>query len=129
MTSTTQPWDSWEDYAAGLYRHRPCTRGVWVQESVKLLSAADEFGEVAREMIHAWPNAAAHNLNLNLRAGRQAWIGQATCCYHHGATAEETAAAWGRLSNRTQSRANRIAATVADEYLNGGHRAETLFGS
>jgi len=126
MTLTIQPWDKWEDYAAGLYRHRPSTRGIWVQESVKLLSAADVFGEVAREMVSAWPHAAAHNLNLP--SGRRAWIGQASCCYHHGATAEETAQAWGRLSNRTQIRANRVASAVIDEYLNGGrHGAEALF--
>lgn len=128
MTLTmTRPWDSWEDYAAGLYQHRLAPGRV--QDSVRLLSDAAGFEEAAWEMVCAWPNAADHNLYL-LTTGRQAWIGQATCCYHHGATAEETRAAWGQLSNETQDRANKVASAIADEYLSGGrwNNAETLFG-
>lgn len=127
MTSTIRPWDSWEDYAAGLYGRT--TRGIGpVLDSVKLLSRGGEFAETAREMLREWPHAAAHNLNLP--TGRRAWIGQAACCYHHGATAAETCAAWGRLPNEVQRRANEIADTVIGEYLNGGwYGAETLFAS
>jgi len=121
---TSQPWDNWEDYAAGLYG-RSFRPGA-ILDSVRLLSSADEFAETAREMIRAWPGAAAHNLRL-LRTGCRAWVGQSSCCYHHGATAIETAAAWGRLSNVTQDRANKIAASAAAEYMMGGLRAETLF--
>ena len=34
MTLTTQPWDNWEDYAAGLYRHRLSHEGR-VRDSVR----------------------------------------------------------------------------------------------
>ena len=127
MTLTTiRPWDNWEDYAAGLYQHRLIPGRV--QESVRLLSDPARFEEAGWEMICAWPNAAEHNLYL--RSSRRSWIGQATCCYHHGATMEETCAAWGQLANETQNRANRIADAIADEYLRGGRAgAETLFDS
>lgn len=127
MTLTmTRPWDDWEDYAAGMYQsHLVAGR---VQESVRLLSDPDRFEKAAWEMVRAWPHAADHNLYL-LETGRRAWIGQATCCHHHGATAEETRAAWGRLSNETQNRANAVATAIVDEYLRGGrwNSAETLF--
>jgi hypothetical protein len=128
MTLTTRPWDKWEDYAAGMYQHRLRFSLGPVMASVKLLATPDEFAETAREMIRAWPYAAAHNLNLP--SGRRAWIGQASCCYHHDATAEETRSAWGRLPNETQRRANEVASAVIDEYLSGGqYGAETLFAS
>jgi hypothetical protein len=124
MTSTTPPWDDWEDFKAGLYEHR--FSPVQVYESVQLLSDPDEFAETAREMIREWPRAAAYNLGLP--SGRRAWVGQAACCYHHDATREETTYAWGRLSNGVQRRANKIAATLIDEYLSGRlASAETLF--
>jgi hypothetical protein len=125
MTSMTLPWSNWEDYKAGLYEHRFYMGQV--QASVKLLSDPDQFAEAAREMVREWPHAAAHNLNLP--SGRRAWIGQATCCYHHGATASETASAWGRLSNEAQRRANKIASAVTDDYLSGRRQpgAQTLF--
>ena len=127
MTLTTQPWDEWEDFAAGLYG-RGVPRYGMTLDSVRLLSDADEFNETAREMIRAWPQSAAHNLNLP--SGRRAWIGQASCCYHHGATASETATAWGLLPNLTQRRANEVADAIADDYLNRGWPgAETLFVS
>jgi hypothetical protein len=123
-TSMILPWSNWEDYAAGLYEHRFYMGQV--QASVKLLSDPDEFAAAAREMVREWPHAADHNLHLP--SGRRAWIGQAACCYHHGATAEETAGAWGRLSNQVQRRANAIASIIAKDYLDGrGPGAETLF--
>src|SRR5262249_32973109 len=113
MTSTMQPWTNWEDYAAGLYA--PRFDAGQVQESVKLLSDPAEFDAAAREMIREWPNAAKHWLNL--RSGRKSWIGQAACCYHHGATSTETRHAWGMLVNRVQVSANEVAAKIADEFL------------
>jgi hypothetical protein len=124
-TLTTRPWDDWEDYTAGLYQHVLPVRAGKVQDSIRLLSDQDRFAEAAREMIREWPTAARHNLNLP--SGRRSWIGQAACCYSHGATSEETACAWGHLSNRVQRRANQIADAVASEYREGRSGAQALF--
>jgi hypothetical protein len=98
-----------------------------IHDSWALLTSAGAFERAAREMIRAWPNAAKHHLNL--QSGRRAWIGQATCCHRHGATSEETAAAWGLMANSLQRQANRIASTVMDDYLQGRWpSAQTLFG-
>ena len=123
---TTRPWDNWEDYAAGLYQHWMPLRPGKVQDSIRLLSDADRFAETAREMLRAWPGAARHNLGLP--SGRRSWVGQASCCYCHGASSEETASAWGRLSNQTQICANEIADAVAIDYIRGISGAQALFG-
>ena len=126
MTLTTRPWDRWEDYGAGMYEHLIPLRAGKVRDSIRLLSDPGHFSETAREMVREWPEAARHNLNLP--SGRRSWIGQAACCYCHGATSEETCHAWGRLANGTQRRANQVADQITDEYDRGVLGAEALFG-
>jgi|ERR1035441_1312447 hypothetical protein len=120
------PWDNWNDYLAGLYENRPVEIEK-VSQSVQLLSNPDEFFEVALEMVREWDKAATQNL-VNLATGQQAWIGQASCCYAHGATSEETRLAWGQLSNTIQDKANSIANAVIEGFVRGRNHAQTLFG-
>ena len=99
----------WEDYLAGMYAMDwDYDRQV---EAAALLADPDQFYEVATEMLREWPNAARHNLHY-LWSGRNAWIGQASCCYSLGATAADTRAAWGTLSNVQQNTANAVAKRV-----------------
>ncbi len=123
---TLNPWDEWEDYQAGLYEKRPVDESK-ITDSVELLSNPDEFYEVAREMIREWDNSARQNLYLSV-TGRQAWVGQASCCYHHGATAEETRQAWGKMSSSAQFMADGAANRAINEYLKWSEYGETLFG-
>ena len=118
------PWDDWDDYLAGLYEKRPIEDSK-VASSVALLSDPDQFFEVAREMVREWESAAKQNL-VHIITGQQAWIGQASCCYAHGATSEETRTAWGLLSNSVQDQANSVANAVIEGFLEGTR--ETLFG-
>lgn len=107
------PWLEWEDYRAGMYRSAPLDEQR-IRESAFLLTDPGGFREVAREMIREWPVAARQNLD-HMWTGRNAWIGQAACCYAHGATSAETRAAWGTLSNPQQMAANKVARTIRDE--------------
>jgi len=125
MTSTTRPWADWEDWHAGLYARR-LVRAESIVASLALLADADTFLEVGHEMVRTWPHAARHNLD-HMWSGRRAWIGQASCCYAHGATADETKQAWGGLANAVQARANAIADEIADAYHRGWRYAQTLF--
>ena len=122
----TNGWDDWEDYNEGMYERR-AIRESMVVLSVDLLSDPDQFLEVGAEMVRVWGNAARQNL-VNISTGKQAWIGQASCCYAHGATAEETKAAWGRMSNWSQVGANRVADVIEGVFLRGRNDAKTLFG-
>lgn len=99
-------WDQWEDYQAGLYR--PGTNPDLAEAAAAVLRDPDQFGEAAREMLREWPNAAEQNLS-RMDTSRNAWLGQATCCYVTGASAADTKAAWGTLTSFQQITANRVA--------------------
>jgi hypothetical protein len=123
MTLVEAIWDYWEDYRAGMYRS---DMDPWRSAlSEALLGDPDHFYEVAREMIREWPNSAHHNL-VNMWSGRNAWLGQAACCYAHGATAADTKAAWGLLTNDQQRAANAVARTVQEQWERGKHDAQTV---
>jgi len=104
--TTTFPWLDWEDYRAGMYR--PDQDQDRQRLSAFLLTDLGGFRETAREMLREWPHAAHQNLH-NMWSGRNAWLGQASCCYAHGATSADTRAAWGSLTNQQQTAANRVA--------------------
>lgn len=120
-----QPWDEWEDHRAGMYI--PSVRPDMVAKAARLLSDEDAFREAAFEMLREWPNAAIHN-QTHMWSGRNAWLGQATCCYSLAATSAETRAAWGTMSNAAQLAANAVAATVRKSWEKGLQDAQTLPG-
>jgi hypothetical protein len=107
------PWVTWEDYLEGMYW--PQWTSDHVCSSEDLLADPDLFLEVAREMVRMWPVAAYHNLR-NMWSGRNAWVGQASCLYAHGAPAGATRAAWGTLTIDQQRAANAIAERVRIEW-------------
>lgn len=121
----TMPWSEWEDFQAGMYE--PTIDDDRVALSIGLLRDGERFREAAREMMREWPNAAIHN-GAHMWTGRNAWVGQATCCYSHGATGAETRQAWGTLSNGEQSRANRVATAAREEWERGRQDAQALPG-
>lgn len=106
-------WDYWEDYRHGLYV--PAIHSDRVELSAKLLADPDHFIEVAREMLREWPYSAHHNL-VHLWTGRNAWVGQASCCYAHGATSADTRQAWGMLTNDEHRAANAVAVHVREAW-------------
>lgn len=123
----TKPWVEWEDYSSGLYAAAPIDKAK-VEASRALLADPDQFLEVAVEMIREWPNGARHGIH-HLPAGAQAWVGQASCCYAHGATAAETRDAWGQLTNPQQRAANKAADVAIERFQREViDDAQTLFG-
>ena len=124
MTNLMAPWSEWEDYQAGMYlgRYEP----AMTSESVALLTSPDRFLETAREMVREWETAAVQNL-CRMWTGRNAWIGQASCCYSHQATGLETRVAWGQMTNDQQRAANAVAVKVRNEYERNRRDAQTLF--
>jgi hypothetical protein len=126
MNLTIKPWHEWEDWCHGLYG-TGTINPEQVKASVALLSDAERFRETALEMISEWPISANHNI-YHLWTGKRAWIGQASCCYAHNATGQETREAWGLLTNEIRTAANEIADYVAESFRMGRTNAETLFG-
>ena len=96
------------------------------RQSEQLLGDVDRFYDAATEMLREWPTAARHNLDY-MWSGRNAWVGQATCTYVHGAPAAATRHAWAHLSAWQQRAANAVAVQVRTERERGKRGSETLF--
>lgn len=99
----------WEDYKAGMYK-----LPILIDEKEliikcsKLLKDSEWFFEEGQNMVKLWSKSAQQNLtdkNIN----RQAWIGQATCCFVFGATEDTTKKAWRTLKEDEQVKANKVA--------------------
>ena len=101
-------FSKWEDFKAGLY-NSSCERfEEKVKLSVDLLSNQEEFYEVAVEMFNAWTYSAEQNLTDNA-INKNAWIGQASCCFNHKAPDYATKEAWWKLDEETRAKANNTA--------------------
>lgn len=114
MERTFRHHDLWEDSRSGLY-DLPSTSDdpYHVLMSAKLLSTPHEFFNVAMTMIDTWPIAASVNLS-NKSRNRQAWVGQASCCYDCGAKEHQVKEAWHTLTHEQQEEANAVADEVID---------------
>lgn len=113
MTKVFANHELWEDSKSGLY-DLPSVKDdpYQILMSAKLLSTPHEFFNVAMMMIDSWPVAAQVNLS-NKSRNRQAWLGQASCCYDCGAREHQVKEAWHTLNNEQQKAAN----DVADEVI------------
>jgi uncharacterized protein (DUF2384 family) len=118
------PFETWEDFTAGMYRPRLDRAQVWLSRA--LLRDQEAFIQAATEMLREWPIAAMQNIH-HMWSGRNAWVGQATCCYSVGSTSAETRAAWGDLVNAEQRAANEAARLVRAAWEKGQRDAQTSF--
>ena len=102
-------YEQWEDYRAGMFDSRITDTDVATCRSV--LRDEGACREAMERVIQEWPIATAVNLT-NSGANRRAWLGQAACCLHAGATSSATKRAWWQLSTDHQTAANVIAEEV-----------------
>ena len=105
-----RPWQEWEDVPAGMWTDRP-VEPLQVEGSRAVLSHAAGFEALACRMIAEWPVSACAHLS-DRRRGRRAWVGQATCCWSHGATRWETIEAWMAMPRALRDAANDAALNV-----------------
>lgn len=122
----SDPWEAWEDYAAGFYDPGIPT-AMHIADSKTLLTDPDRFFDTAREMMDHWVNSSTHNLEF-MWSGRNAWVGQAACLYAHGANPAATRAAWGQMTGTQQETANAVATKARQEWEGVRDGRETLFG-
>lgn len=102
-------YEKWEDWKDGLYvLSVDDPNEIMIRRAARLLSDVDLFRESALKMIHRYPYATEVNLS-NRSRNRQAWIGQASCCFVCGASEDLTKEAWHRLSAAEQDAANMVA--------------------
>jgi hypothetical protein len=109
------PYWKWEDYKAGLYRltetYTEQQQEQLANDAKELLSNSNLFKQIALTVIQDWPRSAAVNLS-NPSRNRQAWIGQASCCYALKIPEWITKFGWRLLTIEQQEEANRVADSV-----------------
>ena len=120
--------DQWEDFLAGMYvlSVPPEAEQEFIDDSEELLADPIELNRAMSTVIAAWPIAARVNLS-HVARNRQAWLGQAACCYTHGAPEYLTRLAWHRLMPAEQAAANRVADINIAIWERGHSNAQTLF--
>lgn len=117
------PHNKWEAWQAGQFSLSFKSHDV--DASKELLIEPALLKELMQETIETWPNSSLHNMS-NEDQNRQAWLGQAACCLHHGAPADATKAAWRELTTDQQDAANAVADEVITRWDNE-HNAQALF--
>lgn len=102
-------YEKWEDWKDGLYALSVDNPDeVMITRAARVLRNIDLLRWAMLRVIHLWTHAAEVNLTNSSR-NRQAWLGQAACCYICGAPEDLTKAAWHRLSVAEQDGANLVA--------------------
>lgn len=101
-------YTKWEDFKNGLFNTSCDFYDEKLNFSIELLSDQEAFYEAGIKMCSEWEYSSEQNLT-DSSMNRRAWIGQATCCYNHGAPDYVTKDAWWKLSEDVRTLANETA--------------------
>jgi len=104
------PFWLWEDHKNDMFRQE-CADELAYRKAIVLLSNPEEFRKVAQKVINEWKFSTQMNLS-NRSRNRQAWLGQASCCYAYGVPEFMTKHGWRFLSEEQQKAANEVADEV-----------------
>ena len=105
----------WEDFKNGMY-DTPCQKdNKKLNDCINLLSSPSVFYNTLKKILNEWTISCDENLS-NIYCNRQAWLGQAACCYLHKAEETITREAWSYLSEKKRIDANNIADKIILEY-------------
>lgn len=108
------PCNLWEDLKNGQYKTSTHENEIVLEDlCVDLLSNTEKLYHSMRGVISDWFYAMRENIS-NKEINRQAWLGQAACCYQFGAPDYITKRAWFRLTNHQRVAANNIADKVIE---------------
>jgi len=108
-------YKKWEDWKGGLYDSNCDRFDEKLNLSKEVLEDENLFLEVAKDMVSSWIYSSEQNLS-DRSMNRQAWIGQASCCFNHGAPDYVTIQAWWMLTDEQRSKANSVADKVISEW-------------
>lgn len=117
MRRVYRHYELWEDYRAGMYAIPRAQPGdaTLIGAATRLLTDCSSLHVAMRAVAFGWPHAAEVNLT-NPSRNRQAWLGQASCCYSAGVPEHLTKAAWWTLTMEQRAAANAIADRVLLEW-------------
>jgi hypothetical protein len=103
-------YELWEDHKHKMFF--PQSEPSGISAAYSILKDPERLYDAMYYVSHHWPVSAEMNLT-NTNRNRQAWLGQAACCWMVHATEDETKAAWKNLTREEQDAAN----TVADRII------------
>lgn len=113
----------WEDYKHGMYdltkEYNEKETEKMANDAKQLLSDSKMFYRIGKKMLDEWKIAAKVNLT-NKNRNRQAWIGQATCCYSLALPERITKIGWRLMMPTEQKEANKVADNLIFEWENHG---------
>lgn len=118
MKRIFHPFWVWEDYQNGMYdleREYTEKEEEELANKVKLFLSSDEFFNIGLIVITQWKYASEHNLTNNHR-NKQAWIGQASCCFKLNVPERITKHGWKLLTLKEQKKANKVADDIIKNY-------------
>lgn len=107
----------WEDVKNGIlkddYNEKETEKLTLKAKS--LLCNSKEFLKIGLKLIKEWKYSSGQHLS-NLSRNRQAWIGQASCCYKYKVPENITKYAWRLMTLEQQNKANRIADIIIKKW-------------
>lgn len=110
------PYTKWEDHHFGMYQNFAfMDEPSLIKDCELTLRCAPWLEEGMKFVSHNWKYAAEHNLT-NTSRNRRAWLGQAACCFYHGAPEYLVKQAWWNLSDEQRNQANAVADEVIQDW-------------
>lgn len=111
-------YKKWECFQLGMYE-TTCflDEETMIRDCLSTLRCECWLEECMRFVMYNWKHSIQQHLS-NIHRNRQAFLGQAACCWAHGAPEYITKKAWARLTEREQRLANKIADQVIDDWEN-----------
>lgn len=110
------PYTKWECWILGMYKtHSGDMLACMISKSVECLSS-DKCIDYMRQAAETMPVSARMNLMCD-ETNHRPWLGQAACLLYCGACEVAVRQAWGVLDSVQQSKANRFADIVRDEFM------------
>lgn len=117
----------WEDANAGLYNMSQYDDEL-IRKCILIFEDQELFWDVLCQMRIDWEKSFEFNLS-NKTQNRKAWLGQAACCYNHGASFNVTIAAWRMLSEKNKVESNETAQRMIDLFEKEVMNAKNIHGA
>lgn len=122
-------YELWEDYKNGMYDYvKSDNDDILIQQSISLLSDKKLFYETSILVIENWNKSTEQNLSNNSQ-NRQAWIGQASCCYKYKVPEILTRIAWSKMTEIKRNEANLVADKIIKIYEAKNKRVCEILGN
>lgn len=103
-------YQKWEDFHNWLYEFWELTEER-KEKCFDLLTNLEQLETYMKLVVDNWVNASEQQMT-NPSRNKQAWLGQASCCFYCWANEDNVKEVWKMLSEEQQAEANKVADKV-----------------